>query len=215
MVDEWQSFAELVPSEDLVFERIAGFEAFRDRQDTPMGRRLEHAKRVYGIVDGRLRVRRVIDLSRLGSFDATRALAALCEANVIAPLDVRSQRKRRRQRPKVLPRAGARGWIATLIPLLLLAAVTIAAHRRLENTAQAGEVPLSVTVLDLVRDDYATLRVSHALEAYRLGSGRWPDRLFELSDQGILPPEQLASEEGRPYYYAKRADGAVLLAPER
>ena len=85
-VDEWQRFAELVPSEDLVFERIAGFEAFRDRQDTPMGRRLEHAKRVYGIVDGRLRVRRVIDLSRLGSFDATRALAALCEANVIAPL---------------------------------------------------------------------------------------------------------------------------------
>jgi hypothetical protein len=215
MVDEWQTFAELVPSEDMVFERVESFETFRDQPNAQMGRRLEYAKRVYGLVDGRLKVRRVIDLSRLGSFDATRALAVLCEAGVIAPLDLGNQHKNRRPRPKVLPPADARGWAATLIPLLLLAAVTFFAHARSETTIRPASVEISASMFDLVRDNYATLRVSHALEAYRLRDGRWPDRLFELADQGILPAEQLASEQGRPYYYAKRADGAVLLAPER
>ncbi len=215
MVDEWQTFADLVSSEEMVFERVESFETFRDRPDAQMGRRLEYAKRVYGLVDGRLKVRRVVDLSRLGSFDATRALAALCEAGVIVSLDTGSQQKSRRPRPKVLPRADARGWAATLIPLLLLGAVTFAAHSRSVHPQRQAAGEISASVLDLVRDNYATLRVSHALEAYRLGRGHWPDRLFELSDQGILPPEQLASEQGRPYYYAKRVDGAVLLAPER
>jgi hypothetical protein len=215
MVDEWQSFADLVPSEDVVFDRIGAFELFRDQPNAPMGRRLEHAERVYGLIDGRLRVRRVIDLSRLGSFDATRALAALRESGVIEPLEAVSQPKRRRARPKVLPRADARGWVATLIPLLLLAALTFVAHSRSVKPAAPGAVAITASKLDLVRDNYATLRVSHALEAYRLDGGRWPDRLFQLSEQGILLPEQLASDQGRPYYYAKRAEGAVLLAPER
>ncbi len=215
MVDEWQSFADLVPSEDMVFERVQSFDSFRDRPDAPMDRRLEYAKRVYGLVDGRLKVRRVIDLSRLGNFDATRALAVLCEAGAIAPVDISNQPKSRRPRPKVLPPADARGWAATLIPLLLLGAVTFAAHSRSVKVQQPAGVEISASVLDLVRDNYATLRVRHALEAYRIGGRRWPDRLFELSDRGILPTEQLASEQGRPYYYVKRADGAVLLAPER
>jgi hypothetical protein len=215
MVDEWQTFSDFVSSEDTVFERVESFETFRDRPDAQVGRQLEYAKRVYGLVDGRLKVRRVIDLSRLGSFDATRALAVLCEAGVITALDVGSPSKSRRPRPKVLPRADARSWAATLIPLLLLGAMTFAAHSRSGKSVQPAAVEISTSVLDLVRDDYATLRVSHALEAYRFGTGRWPDRLFELSDRGILSPEQLASEQGRPYYYAKRVDGAVLLAPER
>ena len=82
MVDEWQSFADLVPSEDTVFQRIGRFETYRDQLGGGMARHLDHAERVFYLIDGRLKVRRVIDLSLLGSFDAVRALAALHEAGV-------------------------------------------------------------------------------------------------------------------------------------
>jgi hypothetical protein len=215
MIDEWQSFADLVPSEEMVFERAGRFETFRDQMNTQMGRRLDHAERVYSLIDGRLGVRRIIDLSRLGSFDATRAIVGLAKAGVIAPADVGSQQRRRRARPKVLPPVDARSWVATLIPLLLLAAVTVATHWRSEATPLAGAVEIDASALDLVRDGYSTLRVGHALESYRFAAGRWPGRLSDLARAGILTTAQLASDEGRPYYFARRADGAVLLAPER
>jgi hypothetical protein len=216
MVDEWQMFADLVPSENTVFERTGRFETYRDQMNAVTGRRFDQAQRVFALVDGRLRARRIIDLSRLGSFDATRALADLHAAGVIVPRDPESlQRSRRRSRPKVLPRADARSWVATLVPLLLLGLVTAAIHWRNTTSPTPGVFPIPASPLALVHDDYATLRVSHALEAYRFGVGHWPRTLAQLSVRGILTPDRLASEQGRPYYYVERAEGAVLLAPER
>jgi len=215
MVDEWQSFSDLIPSEDTVFQRVGRFETYRDQAVAKGVRHVAHAERVFHLIDGRLKVRRIIDLSRLGSFDATRALAALHEAGLVAPLDAGSlQKLRRRPRPKVLPRTDARGWVATLVPLAMLGLVAFAIHWR--NVPPApGLFAIPLSALDLARDDYATLRVRHALEAFRFGGGRWPERLAQLSDRGILSSGELASNQGRPYYYVERAEGAVLLAPER
>lgn len=216
MVDEWQSFADLVPSEDTVFQRVGRFETYRDQVSGETARNLENAERVFTLIDGRLKVRRVIDLSLLGTFDATRALAALYDAGVIAPLDTGSlQKLRRRARPKVLPRADARGWFATLVPLALLALVAFATYWRNAAPPQAGVFAIQPSALNLVRDNYATLRVRHALEAYRMSGGDWPERLAQLSEHGILTADELASDQGHPYYYVERAEGAVLLAPER
>jgi hypothetical protein len=216
MVDEWQSFADLVPSEDTVFRRMGRFESYGDQVSGGMARHLDHAKRVFNLIDGRLEVRRVIDLSLLGSFDAMRALASLHEAGAIEPLDTGSlQKLRRRARPAVLPRATARGWVAALVPLALLALVAFATYWSNAAPPTAGVFAIPPSALDQVRDDYATLRVSHALEAYRFSSGGWPERLALLSERGILDLDELASDQGRPYYYAVRAEGAMLLAPER
>jgi hypothetical protein len=215
MVDEWQSFADLVPSEDTVFQRVGRFETYRDQVSGEMARHLAQAERVFYLIDGRLKVRRVIDLSLLGSFDATRALAALYDAGVIAPLDAGSLQRLRRARPKVLPRTDARGWVATLVPLALLALVAFATYWGNAAPPQAGVFAIPPSALDLVRDNYATLRVRHALEAYRMSGGHWPRRLAQLSEHGILAPDELASDQGHPYYYVERAEGAVLLAPER
>jgi hypothetical protein len=216
MVDEWQSFADLVPSEDTVFQRVGHFDSYRDQASGEMARHIDHAERVFYLVDGRLKVRRVIDLSLLGTFDAVRALASLHEAGCIAPLDTGSlQKLRRRARPKVLPRADLRGWIATLVPLVLLAFAAFTTHSRRAEPPRPGVYPIPPAALDLVRDDFATLRVNHALEAYRMSAGRWPARLAQLAERGILEPDELASDQGRPYYYVGRAEGAVLLAPER
>jgi len=57
-------------------------------------------------------------------------------------------------------------------------------------------------------------RVRKALEAYRFEIGRWPERLEELVVAGYLEAGALTLSEGTPYYYARRGDEAVLLAPE-
>ena len=99
MMDEWQSFAELVPSEDLVFRRSGGFEAYASRLDDASGPQRDEAERVFDLVDGRLAVRRIIDLSRLGTFDAMRILAGLLAAGAIEPVDASGVR-----RPRAAPR---------------------------------------------------------------------------------------------------------------
>lgn len=216
MVDEWQSFSELVPSEDMVFQRAGRFESYREQMAGETGRSLDHAENVFSLIDGRLKVRRVIDLSLLGSFDAMRAVADLHAAGIIAPLDAGSLKKLQRQAgPRGLPRPDARQWIAVVLPFALLAGVVFAIHLRNEAPSALGVYPIAPTALERVRDDYATLRVRHALEAYRFARGQWPTRLMQLSESGLLPRETLASDEARPYYYVARKDGAVLLAPER
>ena len=90
MLDEWQTFADVVPSEDVIFRRIGNLESARALTKGDADSRLGHAERVIQLIDGRLSVRRVIDLSRLGTFDATLALAELRQAGVI---DLVSQRK--------------------------------------------------------------------------------------------------------------------------
>ena len=215
MVDEWHSFADLVPSDDIVFQRVGCFEAFRDRASTSGTRNLADIESIFNLVDGRLKVRRIIDLSRLGSFDATRALAALHDAGAIAVVDVDSLKgSLHHSLPTTLPRANARGWIATLVPVLLLGCVTGAIAWRHALPPPAGVIAIPPSALTLVRDNYASQRVIHALEVYRLVNGSWPDRLERLAEQGILTRSELASDQGHLYYYAERAEGAVLLAPE-
>jgi hypothetical protein len=105
--------------------------------------------------------------------------------------------------------------VATLMAFVLLTAVVLAIGWRQTSAPRVGVFVIPPSELDLVRDDYATLRVQHAIEEYRFASGTWPSQLRELADRGVLEPSELASEQGRPYYYAERAEGAVLLAPER
>jgi hypothetical protein len=217
MIDEWQSFAPLVPAEDAVFQRVGRFESYRDRAKTSSTEQLEQAQRLFALIDGRLSVRRVIDLSRLGTFDGTRILAELVQAALIKPLHPEGVKKLRKH-----DRAGARrrdrafggalaGIAATAVPLALLAVGVF--------LAQAPRPPdvgprVEGRSLEWLREAYATRRVRHALDAYRLTRGRWPQSLEDLPARGYLEREALAAPAGRPYYSVNRDDGVVLLAPE-
>jgi hypothetical protein len=69
--------------------------------------------------------------------------------------------------------------------------------------------------LESVREAQATRRLRNAVEAFRLTEGRWPARPEELRELGLVAAAALARPPGRPYYFAQRSDGVVLLAPER
>jgi hypothetical protein len=118
------------------------------------------------------------------------------------------------QSPRIR-REQVRGWIAGLLPLvLLLSAVATALHGASKGDQSPG-IELRWDPLEALREDYAARGVRHALEAYRFADGRWPGALTELAARGLLDVAALAHPEGRPYYYVEREDGAVLLAPER
>jgi hypothetical protein len=73
IVDEWRSFKDELLQDDGVYQRV-------DRAAAPRGdayRQLDDARRVYDLIDGRLSVRRIIDLSRRGTFEAGRILVEL------------------------------------------------------------------------------------------------------------------------------------------
>jgi hypothetical protein len=205
MVDEWQSFAQRVPSEDTVFAR-----AEESNSPAPTG----NAGRVLALVDGRLSARRVIDLARLGTFDGMRILSELRASGAIRAVAAGDVPIFRRG-----ARSAAAGWLAlrqtvtALVPLAVLFAVAWRAAPA--PPMPASDQRIERGMLADLREDYALRAVRNAIEAYRLARGSWPERLEDLSDAGLLARETLAALEGRAYYSMDREKGPILLAPER
>ena len=66
---------------------------------------------------------------------------------------------------------------------------------------------------DQARLAFGARRLQRALEAHRLLTGSWPRELRQLAEAGWLPEAALTGPEGHPYYYERRGDAYVLLAP--
>jgi hypothetical protein len=216
MVDEWQSFADLVPSEDTVFRRLLSFEQYSERCSGETPGQLANAERVFDLVDGRLPVRRIIDLSMRGTFDSVRALAQLHRFEIIETVEIESPAPSSEIDPEETHQRPQRGLFAALASLALLAAVAIS----IQLWPGTGDPPDAFAIqrpaaLELARAAHEKHRIRHALETYWFSHGRWPANLAELSRDGFISQRELASEEGHPYYFASRGNDAWLLAPDR
>lgn len=212
MVDEWKTFVDQVPSEETVFQRTGRVEDWEAARQGG-GAHLDHAKRVFQLVDGRLSVRRVIDLARLGTFEVTRILAELRRGGLVEPLDP-SQVPELPVPPVLEPRRPrARPLLAAALPLLLLASLAVTALPGSESHGSESGYALQVAPLARARSAYETARVRKALEAYHFSNGRWPDSLDDLVSEGFLEVSALTPSGGRPYYYGRREGAGVLLAP--
>ncbi|MDH3519149.1 MAG: DUF4388 domain-containing protein [Myxococcales bacterium] len=218
MVDEWQSIREFTASEDTVFQRAGRFETYRSKAQGASPTQIQNVETVFSLIDSRLSARRVIDLSQLGNFEGTRALAELIRHGVIQRLDPEGVRQLRRHlRPAGSAAAAVRRWVASVVPLALLLATALATQPRGAATREtaAKEFAVEQPRLESVREAYATRRLLNATQVYLLAEGRWPSRVSELEDLDLVEPEALAAPAGRPYYSLNRPDGFVLLAPER
>ncbi len=203
MLDEWQSFAHAVPSEELVFEPAGDLAAWRAGAG-PSPVPAEAVERVFSLLDGRSDVRRVIDRSRLGTFDAVRALAELRRAGLVA-LSATLRGARREPAATARPgRGAARAAAATAAPLLLLLFVAGAALLGRVAPATPPGFPIVRSRLAEARAAHATRGVWHGLESANFETGAWPRSL-----------DAMAAPAGRLYYYALRSEGAILLVPER
>jgi hypothetical protein len=227
MVDEWRSFADALPSESTVFRRVASFEKFRASAKHESAGRLAAAERVFLLIDGRLSVRRVIDLSRLGTFEASRWIAQFSRGGLIVPVaqDEIDRTKRQLQLAAAGPsRLGSQ--IALALPFAAALALLAVAAGLARPTPRGS---LMHEPLAEAQESFELQRIRNALEAYHraqvlvqeaqgvvTGDARegWPDSLDVLVQEGFLSPGALTPTRAHPYYYARRANGAELLGPE-
>jgi hypothetical protein len=216
MVDEWQTFCQRIPPEETVFDRCGSLDSFRQRNQRELRCLPQQADKIFQLVDGRLTLRRVIDLSRLGVFEATRAIAELTEAGLIAPV-------------KTMPGgtagvagASTRSWgqiarsvsVATL-PLVVVGLMIVFMNHRAQTRARVGEIfPIERPALEEVRAHFEKRRLRHAIEANRLLEGEWPSGLDAADATGLLGRDSLAPGSSAPYYYAVRENQIILLTPE-
>ncbi len=210
MVDEWRTFAAAVPSEQTVFRRVKSFDDYRRSREEADAERLAREERIFLLIDGRSSVRRVIDLSRLGTFEGTRVLAQLRAARLIEPAAPAGARDKRRARAREPVRRGRRAT-ATLLGLAVLAGLAVATHVRWPEAAGTAPGRVERDALAEARLRYETRAARHLLEASRFGLGRAPHGFAELERWG---GGALTFSPAGPYYYQSGGPGPLLLAPE-
>jgi hypothetical protein len=217
MVDEWQTFSEIVPSVDTVFEHSGSFEEYRQQTRRDVGGHPEQVERIYQLIDGRLTMQRVADLSRLGIFDATRVIAELIQAGVIAPVEQKLARVVGTGGGHLATMGRGLRWSAlACTPLLLLAAgIYFVNAPGIVSPERIQAFPIDRQDLEEARTTFEVRRIRHALETYRYLEGNWPESLGDLELAGLLGSGEMASDRYAAYYYSHNGDNVVLLTPER
>ena len=214
MQDEWQTFADELPAETAVLEGLGSVDNYCQRLDDGGQGGSERVRLVFHFVNGEHTVRQIIDLARLGTFTGSRILTDLRRAGLLEPQSPALRPKGRRRR-----RMGARVAefgrlvLAAGLPILLLGGVTAGLVIKGLDSARARSVAYSP--LEDARAQFARQRLHNLLEARRHGTGRWPHGLSSFSSPEGEPGGGLTGESAHAYYYMRRGDGIVLLAPRR
>jgi hypothetical protein len=211
MVDEWHAFEKEMPDESIVYRRRGSLEEYRQSTAGRSAAAPAVAEKVLMLVDGRANVRRVVDLSRLGSFEATRALVQLARSGWIEP--VRARREADTPATRSAERSERRSRIATFAPFALLAGLAAVAWLR---GAPAPD-PLALPAPSLASARVAAeARHWRALAlAHRLATGNWVTYRAALRAWSGDDDPALTRSERDVYHVAERPEGAVLLAPDR
>ncbi len=216
MLDEWQTFAAAVPSQDVVFRRIGSLESSRAFAAQGGGDgRFEKVERVLKLIDGRLSVRRVVDLSRVGTFEATRVLAELRQAGLIevATTEVRRPPRRPISAKSMMP--SLRTAVATLVPFALILVLAGVAIDRSGPTGGLPGSPIPDRFLHRIGADAEAELVRGLVDLHAFETGSYPDRLEAIAGRASELDRSLTSARLAEYYYAVRDDEVVLLPPLR
>jgi hypothetical protein len=194
--DEWRAFAAELPAETTVFRRRGGLEEFRRSPAALAAPNPDEVERLLLSIDGRSSVRRVIDLSRLGTFLGMRVLVELARAGWIEPIRAET-REATSDRPRPL-----RAWAARVGPFAALSALAALA---LAGSGPAG-APGPDGAIAQARACFEAVRVRHLVLAERLASGHWPASLDALPAWPDGEGRALTPAEASAYYLVQRAD---------
>jgi hypothetical protein len=207
MVDEWHAFAADMPGETVVFRRRGSLEEYRHSPAARTAPSPAESERVYMLIDGRASVRRVVDLSRLGTFPAMRVLVHLARSGWIEPV-------RARRDPEAIATTSSerRRQLALAGPFaLLLLLAALAGFVRRTPASDGLEVAASALARARLHAETAHWR-SLAL-AHRLATGRWAADLGEVAAWAGDAAPALTPASPAPYV-GRRPEGLVVLAPE-
>jgi Domain of unknown function (DUF4388) len=217
MVDEWRSFDEAAVDPDAVFRPAGRFEEFRRTEPGESPDRLAVAERLFLLIDGRQPVRRVVDLSRLGTFEGARWLTRFRRAGLVDRVDPQLVAKKRRRPALELSHGPSlSSLVAAVLPWLLLAAVVVTGSQRSAPRPAGAERLAQQAFLHAAESSFETLRLRNLSDAYRYARGEWPGGMTDLRRffHDARRTQPLAPLDPREYYFAQRGDTFLVLAPE-
>ena len=202
MLDEWQTFVDTVPNDELVFRRVGNLESVRALTKGDGESRLANAERVLHLIDGRLNVRRIVDLSRIGTFEATRALAELRQAGVIDVVATKKARPARARRSlRSLPVVPIlRASVGVVLPLaaLVVMGVTISSQRGPAQPLPGTAIPARIT--DHLGHRFETDLIRGLIETHFFETGELPGSLDEIADEAVATSRSLTRSRLGDYY---------------
>ena len=131
----------------------------------------EALERLFRLVDRRTQLRRVIDLSRLGTFQGARGIAAMLRGGV---LQVHSAQTRTRAVPRVPLSVGV-----SLASVIGVGALGLTVQLWV-GPLEPRQFRIPATVLSAASEASERERIEVLLEVYRWSRGQYPDYLLEL-----------------------------------
>jgi hypothetical protein len=162
------------------------------------------------LADPGVPVERIVDRSRLGEFETSKALLTLANLGYLRPVE-----PPRHSTASQLAhdwRARGRRWASVLAATVALAAVLAGLAQAISSRGLAPP-GLRDNTGQRILARYQLGRLRGALEVYRLERGEYPERLGDLLGVGLADDRDLTYPWRAPYHYRRTAGGYVLLPP--
>jgi hypothetical protein len=223
-MDEWPALKKKVPWTDATFEPLkeldtddlpsidAGLDEGPVKEGEPAGRH----KLIYKLAADGKNVKQLVDASRLGEFEARKALQDLIEWEYLkavpaGPVKALAEGIRKGHR-KTLSWAGA---LVRLALSLAFFGATLLLVRSIVPTlgTSSGETPARKGAVARLISRDQLVRLESALELYRIEHGEYPAALRALVEGELVSENDLRYPWKEPWYYRRTAQGFVLLPP--
>src|SRR6266849_6179308 len=219
-MDEWPQVRKKVPWTEATFEKLKDL----DTRDLPAiddgglglnggeaeGKPGEKHKLIYRLAVGGKDVQKLVDASRIGEFEALKAINELIEWGFLKavppPRGAKALAAGLKSSGKKLARTGA--FVRLALSLAFFAATLFLVRwvapqlgsSRAENPARRGAVARLISHDQLVR-------LESALELYRTEHGEYPAQLRDLVEGQLVSEQDLRYPYKETYYYRKTAQG--------
>jgi len=224
-MDEWPALKKKLPWSDATFAKLKELDTrdlpsidgvAADDGEDESGKPTERHKLVYRLAVGGKDVQRVADASRLGEFEAVKALNDLVEWGFLKavppPRGAKALASGLSSSGRTLARTGALVRMALSVGCFAAALLLVRAvapqlgSARVELSAPRGAVLRVLSRGQMVR-------LESALELYRTEHGEYPGALRALVDGQLVTEKDLRYPWTDAYYYRRTPQGFVLLPP--
>ncbi len=215
-VDEWPLIRKKITSPAMAFERLKPLAEASGQGAEAQGAG-PNEQQVFRLAEPGRDVQFVVDRSRLGEFEACKALLNLVNLGWLKPVPppvfsrAESEPARRLWTDRLARAAGqvAMTWVLLCALAMILTRVDLRALR----LWGPGERALEDSAVQRLVGRWQRSRIESALGAYRAVHGEVPEDLQELVSRGILAPSDLRYPWRERYYYRKTGEGTYLLLP--
>lgn len=215
--DEWPMVRKRIPGYEVTFEVRSQLPPLKEGEEEESDGRSVGAneRKVFTLVAPGRPARKIIDLSCLGEFNASKALATLVDLGHLSVKDG-AGRSERLAADALRPGRLLQVTGGVLFSVLFVVGVVLGAKHLPFDSVRWVRTP-STSFVDPATERFISrhqmARIETALEIYRLEKGELPDALGALVETGLLSRDDLRHPWRDDYYYRKGTQGEFVLLP--